>query len=42
VIGFTSHFGASVNAMLVGAAAVLLSAWALSLDKEIGNWWQRA
>jgi hypothetical protein len=38
-LGFTSHFVASVDTMLIGAAATLLSAWALSLDKDIGKWW---
>jgi hypothetical protein len=38
-LGFTSHFAASVDTMLVGAATTLLSAWALSLDKDIGKWW---
>jgi hypothetical protein len=39
VLGFTSQFAASVSTMLVGAATVLLSAWALALDKDIGKWW---
>lgn len=39
MLGFTSQFLASVDAMLVGAAVTLLAAWALSLDKDIGKWW---
>jgi hypothetical protein len=27
------------NAVFVGVLVVLLAAWAMSLDKEIGKWW---
>ncbi|OGA00907.1 MAG: hypothetical protein A3H35_12725 [Betaproteobacteria bacterium RIFCSPLOWO2_02_FULL_62_17] len=39
VLGFTSNFHAAVNTMLIGVLAAVFAAWALSLDKEIGNWW---
>lgn len=37
---FASDFNAAVNAMLIGILAAVLAAWAMSLDKEIGNWWR--
>ena len=41
VLGFDSQALAAANCMIVGAAIVLLSAWALELDREIGRLWHR-
>lgn len=40
VLGFTANFHAAVSTMLTGVLAAVLAAWALPLDKEIGNWWR--
>jgi SPW repeat-containing protein len=40
-LGFASHHVATVNAMAVGVFIVLLSAWALELDRELGRLWHR-
>lgn len=43
VLGFTALTDVTANCLVVGALVVILSASALSLDKEIEKWWhQRA
>jgi SPW repeat len=39
VLGFAAEATAAWNAVFVGVLAILLAAWAMSLDKEIGRWW---
>jgi hypothetical protein len=38
-LGFQAEAVPAWNAMFVGVLAVLLAAWAMSLDKEIWKWW---
>jgi hypothetical protein len=39
VLGFAAAATAAWNAAFVGVLVILLAAWAMSLDKEIGRWW---
>ena len=39
VLGFSSHFAAMVNAVIVGVVVAALALWALGTDKDIGGWW---
>lgn len=39
VLGFHGESSAAWNALFVGMVVVLLAAWAMSLDKELGKWW---
>ena len=41
VLSFDALFVPAATALSVGAFVVLLAASALSLDKEIGRWWDR-
>jgi hypothetical protein len=41
VLGFAANHVAAVNAIVVGAFIMLLSAWALELDRELGKLWHR-
>lgn len=40
-LGFSANHVAAVNAVAVGAFVVLLSAWTLELDREVGRLWHR-
>jgi hypothetical protein len=39
VLGFIAEAAAAWNAVFVGVLVIVLAAWAMSLDKEIGRWW---
>ncbi len=41
VLGFQSAVAASWNTFLAGILTALFAAWAMSLDKRIGVWWQQ-
>jgi hypothetical protein len=41
VLGFSAAGVAAANSIAVGTLVVVLAASALSLDKEIGKWWER-
>jgi hypothetical protein len=41
VLGFETHYVATANCIAVGAFTVVLSAWALQLDREVGKLWHR-
>jgi SPW repeat-containing protein len=41
VLGFGSSLVATANSIAVGTFIVVLAASAMSLDKEIGRWWQK-
>lgn len=40
-LGFTALPDASTNSVATGALVVVLAASAMSLDKEIGKWWDK-
>jgi hypothetical protein len=42
VLGFSGLFAAMLNAVIVGAAVLLLAIWTLGTDKDIGGWWSPA
>lgn len=39
VLGFAGSAMAAWHTVAIGALVLLLAAWAMSLDKEIGKWW---
>jgi hypothetical protein len=41
MLGFTAAPEAAANSVAVGALVVVLAGSAMSLDKEIGKWWER-
>jgi len=41
VLGFSSHAVASWSTLATGVMIAVFAAWAMSLDKEIGKWWDR-
>jgi hypothetical protein len=41
VLGFSAAMVPTANAIAVGTCVMALAASALSLDKEIGKWWQK-
>ena len=41
VPGFHSALAASWNTFAVGILTALFAAWAMSLDKQIGKWWDQ-
>lgn len=41
VLGFETQHVAAVNCIAVGMFTVVLSAWALQLDREVGRLWHR-
>ena len=41
VLGFSASMVATANSIAVGSGVMALAASALSLDKEIGKWWQK-
>ncbi len=38
-LGFISNFEAAMSTALTGVLAAVFAAWALSLDKELSDWW---
>ena len=40
-LGFEAQHVAAVNSVAVGAFTVVLSAWGLQLDREVGKLWNR-
>ena len=42
LLGFSDLFAAMLNAVIVGAAVLILAVWALGTDKDIGGWWSPA
>lgn len=39
VLGYATQIAPTMNSVVTGVLAVVLAAWAMSLDKEIGRWW---
>lgn len=42
VLGYSGHFAAMLNAVVVGALVTVLALWELGTDKDIGGWWSPA
>jgi hypothetical protein len=40
LLGYSAHLEVTANSIVVGTAVAALASSALSLEKEVGKWWQ--